>query len=73
MSSIPFVRATGIQANRDSYLSYSPALDEETLEQANQDDCVVNRLGGARGIMAGLTVGGLLWAGIIWAGAALFR
>lgn len=73
MSTIPFVRATGTPADPSAYSLVLAEQDEETLEQANQDDCVVNRLGGARGVMAGITAGALLWAGIIWAGASLIR
>ncbi len=73
MSSVPFVRATGTPAERSAYSLVLPDQDQQTLEQANQDDCVVHRLGGARGVMAGITVGALLWVGIIWAGAALIK
>ena len=49
------------------------AADAVTLQAADQDECVVNRLGGARGALAGITVGAMLWIGIILAGAALIR
>jgi len=73
MSTIPLVRATGTAAHHSAYSLVLPEQDQETLEQANQDDCVVNRLGGARGVMTGITVGALLWVGIIWAGVSLIK
>ena len=47
--------------------------DRATLELADQDEAAVNRLGGARGALAGITVGAILWAGLILAGAALIK
>ena len=73
MSTVPVVRATGIPADRDAYSLNLPELEQETREQATQNDCVVNRLGGARGVMAGISVGALLWVGLILAGAALIK
>jgi hypothetical protein len=73
MSTVPLVRAIDIHAEPSvCYLDF-PARDQETLGWANEDDCVVNRLGGARGVMAGITGGALLWVGLIWAGVALIK
>jgi len=73
MSTVPLVRVTGIRADWISYSRGLVELDQETLERANQDECVVNRLGGARGVIAGIMVGALLWVGLIWAGAGLIK
>ena len=47
--------------------------DSVTRELANQDECVTNRVGGARGVLAGTILGAALWIGFIAAGAALIR
>jgi hypothetical protein len=73
MSTVPLVRVTGIRADWSAYSRAVVKLDQETLERASQDECVVNRLGGARGVMAGIMMGALAWVGLIWAGAALIR
>jgi len=49
------------------------SADEMELQRANQDECVVSRLGAARGMMGGMVVGALLWIGLILAGAALIH
>ena len=49
------------------------AADEAMLQLANQDECVVNRLGAARGALGGIIVGAALWGGLILASAALIR
>lgn len=51
-----------------------PGPADETVPQlVNQDECVVRRLGAARGTIGGMVVGALLWAGLILAGAALIH
>ena len=73
MSTVPFVRVTGIPADRSASSLDLTEREQETLKWANQSDCVANRLSGARGVMAGITVGAVLWAGVIWAGVALIK
>jgi hypothetical protein len=50
-----------------------PESDQALLNLANQDECVVKRAAGARGVVVGITLGAVLWAGIVLAGAALIK
>ena len=47
--------------------------DDKLRQLADQDECVVNRVGAARGTVAGIVLSVILWAGLILTSAALFR
>ena len=49
------------------------AADKQALQAADQEECIANRTGAARGILVGIVVGSVAWAGIILASAALIK
>ena len=68
MSTAPNLSPTQAAAHDEAL-----AADEATLQLANRDESVVNRLAAVRGTIGGLLVGAAVWAGLILAGAALIR
>ena len=73
MSTAPLLRSTYSPADQSDLSLDICDSDKAILELANQDECVVNRRSAARGIVAGITLGAVLWAGLILAGAALIK
>ena len=54
-------------------VSHPDVVSDDKLRQlADQDECVVNRLGPARGTVVGILLSVILWAGLILTSAALF-
>ena len=71
MSTVPLLPAApGVAQRAEEEAAH---LDRLTLQLANQDECVVDHLGGVRGVLAGIILGAALWIGLIVAGAALIK